>query len=523
MSSSQSKDLQIKTNTKRLDKKSKSAYAEYISQNREEIMKNYILFFFCFLLMFFILFIKDARGKEPVLSSVRWGDDIRIGDWDSVNAVVFDVDYSTGNLFAALNSTYDGTDVLTVHVSTDTGRSWSEITAVGWDADDIDAAVFKDHFYVAHVTGSAVFIERYNNSDGSSDNSYGYRSVLNEGIGVREIALVSTEDFSPPARLYCFAITDDDSLRCRLSDTFVTSWSTFNTGIGNASRGLDACCSERASSDSVWCSYIGTNDSIYIGSGGTVWNSYGPLTDVGWPISGFSSTSIAAYGDTVMVLYPYVFSEFGCIVKSCVSYDGGSNWEYEGNVYASSLTMGVGDITARKGDGFGVVIADYNYAIYTHRDYPAGEWSDTVHFTNPGMTAYRIKPSIECIATNSYGIAYVDYPTMGAWFDISQWPESGIREETSGEILLDVSPLLFNTQTSMEYILPGKQNISLDVYNILGNHIKTLVSGEVPAGSYSASWDGRDDSGVPVASGVYLCVLKTGGEQSMSRRLMLIR
>ncbi|MEJ2567372.1 MAG: FlgD immunoglobulin-like domain containing protein [candidate division WOR-3 bacterium] len=439
-------------------------------------MKNYILFFFCFLLMFFILFIKDARGKEPVLSSVRWGDDIRIGDWDSVNAVVFDVDYSTGNLFAALNSTYDGTDVLTVHVSTDTGRSWSEITAVGWDADDIDAAVFKDHFYVAHVTGSAVFIERYNNSDGSSDNSYGYRSVLNEGIGVREIALVSTEDFSPPARLYCFAITDDDSLRCRLSDTFVTSWSTFNTGIGNASRGLDACCSERASSDSVWCSYIGTNDSIYIGSGGTVWNSYGPLTDVGWPISGFSSTSIAAY-----------------------------------------------DITARKGDGFGVVIADYNYAIYTHRDYPAGEWSDTVHFTNPGMTAYRIKPSIECIATNSYGIAYVDYPTMGAWFDISQWPESGIREETSGEILLDVSPLLFNTQTSMEYILPGKQNISLDVYNILGNHIKTLVSGEVPAGSYSASWDGRDDSGVPVASGVYLCVLKTGGEQSMSRRLMLIR
>ncbi len=486
-------------------------------------MKKYFLSIICFFLMIFILSSVEAREEKHVLSSVRWGDDIRIGDWDSVNAVAFDVDYSTGNLFAALNSTYDGTDVLTVHVSTDTGRSWSEITAVGWDADDIDAAVFNDHFYVAHVTGSAVFIERYNTSDGSSDNPYGYRSVLNEGVNVREIALVSTEDLSLPTGLYCFAITDDDSLRCRYSDTSVTSWSTFNTGIGNASRGLDACCNEEYSSESVWCSYIGVNDSVYIGSAGATWSSYGPLTDAAWSISGFSSTYIAAYRDTVMVLYPYVNTEFGCAVNSCVSYDGGSNWDYEGFVFYSGLTMGAGDITARKGDGFGVVIADLNYAVYKHRDYPAGEWSDTVHFSNPGSTAYSIDPSIERIATNSYGIAYVDYPTMGAWFDISQWPQSGVEVENPGKILLDVSPLLFSTQASIEYILPAKQNISLDIYNILGSRVKNIVSGEVSAGSYSASWDGKDNLGKPVASGVYLCVLKTEGERSTSKRVMLVR
>ena len=250
----------------------------------------------------------------------------------------------------------------------------------------------------------------------------------------------------------------------------------------------------------MWCSYIGINDSVYIGSAGAAWNSYGPLTDVEWSISGFSSTSIAAYGDTVMVLYPYVFSEFGCIVKSCVSYDGGENWSYEGNVYASSQTMGVCDITARKGGGFGAAIADYNFTVYTHRDYSAGEWSDTVHFTNPGMTAYRIKPSVEMIETNSYGIAYVNYPTMEAWFDISQWPESGVQKSISGKILLDVSPLLFSKQTSIEYIIPSKQHISLDVYNILGSRVKNLIKGATPAGSYYTNWDGKDDYGKPVAS-----------------------
>jgi hypothetical protein len=489
-------------------------------------MKRSVLLFICFLLVFSTLLLEELKGKESNLSTMRWGDDIQIAEWDSVNDVVFDVDYSTGNLFAALNSTYGGTDVLTVHFSADTGKTWSQITAVGWDADDIDAAVFKDHFYVAHVTGSAVFIGRYNTADGSSDNSYGYRAVLNEGVNVREIALASTEDFSSPTRLYCFAITDDDSLRCRRSDTSVTSWSTFNPGIGNALRALDACCNEGYSSESVWCSYIGTNDSVYIGSAGATWNSYGPLTDVAWPISDFPSTSIAAYRDTVMVLYPYVFAEFGCIVKSCVSYDGGENWFYEGNVYGSSLTLGACDITARRGGGFGAAIADYNFAVYTHREYSPGDWSDTIHFTNSGMVSYRIRPSIERIATNSYGILYVDYPTFLAWFDISQWPEPpGVEENTpiSDKVYdLSVNPSVFTSKASVEYTLPVGQSISLDVYDVLGNHIKTLASGNFPAGSYSSDWNGRDGLGNPVASGIYICVLKAT-EKKKVRKITLIK
>ena len=484
-------------------------------------MERYTLFAVCFLLMFSALFLVDARENKPTLSSLRWGDDVRIGEWDSVNNAVFDVDYSTGNLFTALNCTYGGTDVLRVYVSADTGRTWNEVTAVGWDAADIDGVVFKDHFYVAYLFGSAVFICRYNTSDGTFDNSYANRLVFNEGVSVREIALASTEDFSPPTRLYCFAITDDDSLRYYWSDTTVTSWSTLNLGIVNASRGLDACCNEGYSSEYVWCSYISTDNRAFVGSVGAAFTHYGPLNADAAP--GFSITSIGAYNNTIMVLYPHVGGEFAFSVRSSASYDGGNIWHDEGPILGpTGTTWSASAITARKGDGFATVSTTLNFGAYRYRDYPMGDWSDTVHFTDHSVRA-QVKPAIERIATNSYGIVYVDQSTMGAWFDISEWPESGIENNIPGQILLSATPSVFSSRASIEYILPSSQNISLDVYDILGNHVITLASGDAPAGSHSAVWDGKDDSGNPVASGMYFCVLKSNNKNTASKKITLIK
>ena len=484
-------------------------------------MKRSVLLFICFLLVFSTLLLEELKGKESNLSTRRWGDDIQIAEWDSVNDVVFDVDYSTGNLFAAFNSTYGGTDVLRVYVSADTGRTWSEITAVGWDADDIDGVVFNDYFYVAHVTGSAVFIGRYNTGDGTADNSYGYRLVFNEGVSVREIALASTEDISSPIRLYCFGITDDDSLRCYWSDTAVTSWTTVEPGVDNALSGLDACCNEGSSSDYIWCSYINTSNMAFAGSVGAAFTSYGPLD--GDPTNG--KTSIAAYNDIIMVLYSYLGGDLYYSVRSCASYNGGLNWFPESSVFDSTITTetyGISDITARKGDGFGAVSPSRDGCFYRYRGYPSGAWSPATLFSEHDANPW-IKPSIERLAENSYGIIYVDDSTQGAWFNISQWPEPGIEEKAPGQVFLSVEPSIFSSQTSIEYTLPASQNISLDVYDVLGNHIKTLSSGNFPAGSYSSVWDGKDESGNSVASGMYFCVLKANTTGSISTRITLIK
>jgi flagellar hook assembly protein FlgD len=53
------------------------------------------------------------------------------------------------------------------------------------------------------------------------------------------------------------------------------------------------------------------------------------------------------------------------------------------------------------------------------------------------------------------------------------------------------------------------KNITMKVYDILGNEIKTLVNGDVAKGSYEVTWDGTNNFNQPVASGTYITVLNT--------------
>jgi hypothetical protein len=486
-------------------------------------MKRCILFFICFLTIFFILFAEDVKGENSALSTVRWNSDIRIGDKDSVNAVVLDVDYSNGNLFAVLKNTENGTDYWTVSISTDTGRTWMERGFTGPGIIDVDGAVLNDYFYVVYAIGNRVLIRRFNTNDGSWDISYGTDTVFSGGVNIREIALVSEQDAPSPTRLYCFAILNNNSLRFYNSNETVTSWGTTELGITNADRGLDACYNEKYSARYAWSSYLGTNDSVYIEAVGLFTSySYGPLTDIMYPIDVFSITSIGAYRDTVMVLYPYHQSEFDYSVKSYASYDGGNSWDYEGTLFGENSAgfWCASAITARKGDGFGVAIMAALNGLYRNRNYPAGAWSDGVNFTDYSLES-RFKPAIERIATNSYGIIYVDHPTRAARFDISQWPESGLEEKLLRKILLSVTPSVFSRRTSIEYTLPSRQNISLEIYDVLGNYVRTLENGNFSAGNYSAIWDGTDNLDRPVASGMYFCILETSNGKNVKKLTLL--
>ncbi|UCE06813.1 MAG: T9SS type A sorting domain-containing protein, partial [bacterium] len=60
------------------------------------------------------------------------------------------------------------------------------------------------------------------------------------------------------------------------------------------------------------------------------------------------------------------------------------------------------------------------------------------------------------------------------------------------------------------------------IYNISGQIVKTLADERQQAGRYSVNWDGTDDFGLPLTSGVYLCVLKTNHYQ-YSHKITLVR
>jgi flagellar hook assembly protein FlgD len=82
-------------------------------------------------------------------------------------------------------------------------------------------------------------------------------------------------------------------------------------------------------------------------------------------------------------------------------------------------------------------------------------------------------------------------------------------------------PNPFNPSTKIQFAVPNEQNISLVIYNILGQRVRTLVQGVRPVGQYTVTWDGKDEAGRTVESGVYICRLETGSIALVKKMLML--
>jgi hypothetical protein len=89
-------------------------------------------------------------------------------------------------------------------------------------------------------------------------------------------------------------------------------------------------------------------------------------------------------------------------------------------------------------------------------------------------------------------------------------------------VLYQNYPNPFNPSTHVDFTLARRELVVVDVYNALGQKIRTLKSAVMPAGEYSLEWDGRTDAGLPVASGVYLCRL-VAGDAVESRKMALVR
>ena len=70
-------------------------------------------------------------------------------------------------------------------------------------------------------------------------------------------------------------------------------------------------------------------------------------------------------------------------------------------------------------------------------------------------------------------------------------------------------PNPFNPETNIKFYLDESGYTSLEIYNIKGQLVKTLVSNDLPAGEHSFIWNGKDEKGSQVASGIYLYNLKT--------------
>jgi len=138
------------------------------------------------------------------------------------------------------------------------------------------------------------------------------------------------------------------------------------------------------------------------------------------------------------------------------------------------------------------------------------------------------------LKTNSQNLIVIDYKSNAILAGI-QWPNFGKdiwRSNSFTDVVTSVSenpgipdefellqnyPNPFNGQTSIGFNLPGRTHVRLDVYDILGRKIETLIDRDLPAGHNSVNWNAENKS-----SGIYFYRI-TADDQTSTRRMLLIK
>jgi hypothetical protein len=110
-----------------------------------------------------------------------------------------------------------------------------------------------------------------------------------------------------------------------------------------------------------------------------------------------------------------------------------------------------------------------------------------------------------------------------SWFDP---PTAGVERKSDvhpGQLVLRQNqPNPFRSSTGISFAVPGgSRHAELVIYDVRGRVVRTLLSGVASAAESEVVWNGRDDRGAPVASGVYFCELSTDRATALRKMVLL--
>jgi hypothetical protein len=448
------------------------------------------------------------RTPIPTVHTDLWGDNVRIGNRDSVRLVSLDEHRPTGHLFAVL--LYDGDGAVnswSVNFSNDGGQTWHETYTYSAEHPLIalSASVLANHCYISFGRCWPSFdaqLYRCRASDGMQENFHNgssYVTLFNSGSPdtIKEVALTGDQDFSN-YRLYCTAITRDGHLKFLWADTAALLWSEVPTGVNDADRGLSAATNEGCDSLLLWASYYNKTNNLRIDA---------LMPGVGWR-NVFSNqagtptqyTSIGAYKDTILCALDFNGAA-GRWCRYWTSYNGGASWVWR---YVDPDTLIASEspaVTLRDGGGEGVIYRYYtsNRELrYTWRRYTGG-WSTPVAIaTHP----WSNQPAIQYLGSGMFGVAYVVWNTpvmRQAFFDRSDW--AGVAEQRRlimDEGILNVAPNPVRGSGRIAFTLNRAANLAVRVYDGAGRVARTVFQGRQAAGRQYLTLDASD-----LAPGVY--------------------
>ena len=249
--------------------------------------------------------------------------------------------------------------------------------------------------------------------------------------------------------------------------------------------------------------------------------------------------SMAIEGDTLYVIYKY-FRSFSDSSRFYFlkSTDAGITWSQAVQVN-DSLTIDDDNnpgysrfypsiAVAPGGQRIYAVWADrrenpsqQEYNVYFSFSLDGGQtWSSDIQVNEDTSGSYQLYPAV---AVKSDGV--VD-TVLVVWEDDRPGTIVGIEsgvQKPDAFLLHQNYPNPFNPGTQITFALPEAAVVTLKVYDLLGREVKTLVNQRRAAGTHTVRWDGTDEAGNPVASGVYLYRLHVGNNFVQTRKMVLLK
>jgi len=225
----------------------------------------------------------------------------------------------------------------------------------------------------------------------------------------------------------------------------------------------------------------------------------------------------------------YCAGRFGGVFKS---YDLGENW--------FSISTALTDSGGFVG-GMTVSSIDTNYVFLGSQSYGRIDLTGGVFLSKDGGNSWQIYSAgfpkstpqqweITALAQSSssaYLYSTILFPVKATYRLSQERLITSVKRYFPSSmapafVLKNNYPNPFNAQTKIEFSLARTDVVNLDVYNVNGEHITTLLKGHQKAGDHSIVWDSKNQQGGDVSSGIYIYRLKVGKEV-LIHKLLIVR
>jgi len=240
-------------------------------------------------------------------------------------------------------------------------------------------------------------------------------------------------------------------------------------------------------------------------TGAAMWNLMGPLGEA----EVWIDTSNATLQKGVILSSPYLIIRTGL---TDVNIQAGE--AHSLSVYPPTSLSGHNQFVIRYADsdldaGTGIVGREMSLQVFF--------WNGGSHQWEPiGGSVDTIQNVVSAVISD-----------VGVYAAFTTEVVTGIEDDERGDILpykFELSqnyPNPFNPVTTIEYSVPSRTEVTIEIFNVLGQKVRTLVSDTKAAGSYRIEWSGTDESGRSVSTGVYLYRFQAGDVVQTKKMLLL--